>query len=133
MFEKRLQSQIQKIFGFKKTTFDAPGESQEQEGAFVVVETAKTRVKDAREIAQVSGRIHVFAASSKLPYGFFSKAIESADPADKAGLFFHSFEENKGKYRNIVERSVGFHYLFDSQYDPAIGKLESVNFQISES
>lgn len=133
MFEKKLKSQIEKIFGLKKVTFDSPSESQEQEGAFVQISSAKVRVKDGREIGQVSGVIHVFAPENKLPYGFFAKAIDAASAADKQGLFFHTFEENKGKYRNIVERSVGFQYLFDGQYDPAMGRIETVNIQILES
>lgn len=133
MFEKKLQEQVQKIFSLKKVTFDAPGESQEQEAAFIQIENAKTRVKDGREIAQVAGTIRVFAPSNKLPYGFFAKQIDKASAEDRRGFFFHSFEENKGKFRNIVERSVQFQYLFDSQYDPALGSIESVNFEISET
>lgn len=133
MFEKRLAAQLQKIFDLGKVTFDAPGESQEQEGAFVVISSAKTRVKDGHEIAHVAGVIHVFGASNKIPYGFFAKKIDAASAEDRKGLFFHDFEENKGKFRNIVERSVAFQYLFDGQYDPALGRIETVNLQISET
>lgn len=133
MFEKRLAEQIGKILDMGKVSFDAPSESQEQEGVFIQVSRARTRVKAARQIAHVVGVIRVFAASNKLPYGYFAKKIEDA-PADlKRGLFFYDFEENAGKYRNIVERSVSFQYLFDSQYDPAIGTISTVNLSISES
>lgn len=133
MFEKRLQKQIEKIFDLGKVTYDSPSESQEQEGVFIQVASSAVRVTGAKAIAKVEGTIRVFAASNKLPYGFFAKQIDSAKAEDKAGLFFHNFEENKGKYRNIVERSVAFVYLFDGQYDPAMGRIETVNIQILES
>lgn len=133
MFEKRLEEQIRKIFDFPKVTFDSPGESQEQEGVFIEIVKARTGAKPGRQIAHVVGVLHVFAASNKLPYGYFMKRIEAASAEDKRGFFFYNFEENKGKYRNIVERSVGFQYLFDSQYDPAVGRIQTVNTQISET
>jgi hypothetical protein len=133
MFEAKLKGQIERIFGIKKVTFDLPGESKEQEGVFIQVETAKTRVKDGKETAHVNGTIHIFAVDAKVPYGFFAKKIDAAESGDKAGLFFFNFEENKGTYRNIVERSVGFQYLFDGQYDPNLGSITSVNLNLSES
>jgi hypothetical protein len=39
MFEAKLKGQIERIFGIKKVTFDLPGESKEQEGVFIQVET----------------------------------------------------------------------------------------------
>lgn len=133
MFEKKLAEQVQKIFGISKVSFDTSGDSQEQEGIFIEISQARTRAKPSRQIAHVVGIIHVFAASNKLPYGFFAKAIEAAKPEDKRGFFFYNFEENKGTFRNIAQRSVGFQYLFDSQYDPAIGSIQTVNLQISET
>lgn len=133
MFEATLSAQLKKIFDFDKVTFDMPGESQEQEGVFIQVESSQTRVKDGRQTARVNGKIHVFAPSNKLPYGYFSKCIDAASAADKQGLFFYAFEENKGTYRNICERSLSFVYLFDSQFDPALGSITSVQFEIAES
>lgn len=133
MFEKTLVAQLKRIFEFDKVTFDQPSESQEQEAIFIDVKSAHSRVKDAREIAKVTGTLRVFAQLDKLPFGYFSKCIDKADPADKRGLFFFNFEENKGTYRNIVERSMEFLYLFDSQYDPALGTLTEVNLSFSES
>ncbi len=133
MFEKKLSLQLEKIFDLGKVSFDKPGDSHEQEGVFVEVARARTKVKDAREVAHITGKIHMFAASNKLPFGYIGKRIDAAEAADKDGLFFYEFEENKGMFRNIVERSVSFEYLFDSQYDPAIGRIDSVNFTLSET
>ncbi len=133
MFEKTLADQLKRIFDFDKVTYDTPGESQEQEGLFVAVETARTRVIDARQIAHVTGKLHVFAQAEKLPYGYFSKRLAAADPADTKGLYFYNFDENKGTHNNIAERTLSFVYLFDSQYDPAVGSITQINLSISES
>lgn len=133
MFEKKLAEQLKRIFAFDKITFDRPGESQEQEAVFIEIETARCRIKDKRQIAKVAGKIHVFASLDKLPYGYFIKRISEASLTDTQGLFFYDFEENKGTFRNITERSMSFLYLFDSQYDPAIGIINQVNLSIAES
>ncbi len=133
MFKSTLEGQLRRIFGLDKVTFDIPGESNEQEGLFVDVKKANVRIKDARQIADVKGVIHVFAVAEKLPYGYFTKAIAEARPEDTKNLFFFNFEENRGKFRNIVERSMEFLYFFDSQYDPAIGTITSVDLAIAEN
>ena len=133
MFEKTLQDQLKRIFGLSKVTYDIPGQSQEQEGVFIEVSTCRPRIKDARQIARVEGKVHVFASLEKLPYGFFAKRLDLAEPEDVRGLSFYNFEENKGTFRNIVERSLQFVYLFDSQYDPAIGTITEVDFSYAES
>jgi hypothetical protein len=133
VFEKSLALKFQKIFGLAKVTYDRPGESQEQEGLFISITEAKNRIIDAREIARVTGTLHVFANSDKLPYGYFSKAIAEASADDKRGLFFYDGEENIGTFRNICERKISFIFLYDSQYDPAIGELNAVNLTYSES
>ncbi len=133
MFEKNLETKLKRIFGLPKVTFDRPSESQEQEAVFIVIENAKCRVKDGRAIARVTGKLLVYAAIDQLPYGYFSKRIEDADPDDLAGLFFYEFEENRGMFRNLAERSVSFVYLFDEQYDPAVGTITSINFSLSEN
>ncbi len=133
MFKTQMANQLKRIFEFDKVTFAIPGESEEQEGLFINVENAQTCVKDARQIARVTGKIHVFAQLNKLPYGYFSKCLAEAELADKSGFFFYDFEENKGTFQNIVERTLSFVYLFDSQYDPAIGTLNEVNLSFAES
>lgn len=132
MFEATFASQLKRIFDMDKVTYDRPGESQEQEGIFVDVESCQARVIDKRQIARVTGKLIVFAQNNKLPYGYFMKCIDAARPADKRGLFVFELESNRGTYRNIAERSASFVYLFDSQYDPSIGTLEEVNFTESE-
>ncbi len=133
MFEATLEAQLKRIFRLEKVTFDTPGESQEQEGLFIAVEKCKTRIKDGREIALVQGTIHIFANASKLKYGYFSKALNEAQPADTKKLFFFNFEENRGTRGNICERSLDFLYFFDGQYDPNLGTIESVDISIAES
>jgi hypothetical protein len=133
VFEATLEAQLKRIFRVEKVTFDKPGDSEEQEGLFVDVHKAKTRLRDKRQIALVQGTIHIFAQASKLKYGFFSKALAEAQPADTRKLFFFNFEENKGTFGNIAERSLDFLYLFDSQHDPALDTIESVEINIAES
>lgn len=133
MFEKQLAAQLKRIFGLDKVTYDKSSESREQEAVFIEIEACRVRIKDKRQTARVTGKIVIFANADKMPYGYISKAIAAADPADTAGLFFSNFEENKGTYRNIAERSADFLFLFDSQFDPNIGTLNQVNLTITET
>ncbi len=133
MFEATLEAQLKRIFKLEKVTFDTPGESQEQEGLFVAVKTAKTRIRDGREIALVQGTLHIFANAEKLKYGYFSKSLDQARPADTKKLFFFNFEENLGTRGNICERSLDFLYFFDGQYDPALGSITSVDLSTAEN
>ncbi len=126
MFEAALSERLKRIFDLKKVTFDLPSDSREQECIFIEVESAKARLKDARQIARVSGKIRVFCNSDKLPYGYFSKKIHRAAAADTRDLFFFDFEENAGTIGNICERSMSFIYLFESQHDPNTGSIENV-------
>jgi hypothetical protein len=128
-----MSDQLKRIFRVERVTYDRPGDSQEQEGLFIDVQKAMTRLIDGRQIARVEGKIHIFVNSDKIRYGFFSKALAEADPADASSFFFHDFEENKGTFRNIAERALSFVYFFDSQFDPAIGTLTEINLEISES
>lgn len=132
MFERSLITSLEKIFKLGKVTFDRPGESQEQEGVFIEVIQAVCRKKDAKQTARVTGTLHFFANQDKMPFGYLTKCISEADPALTKPLVFLDFEESKGKFRNIVERSVGFQYFFDSQYDPAIGTVTSINLSYQE-
>jgi hypothetical protein len=133
VFKATLEAQLKRIFRLEKVTFDTPGESQEQEGLFVAVSKCKTKVKDGREIALVQGTIHIFSNADKLKYGFFSKALDQARPADTKKLFFFNFEENRGTFRNICERSLDFLYFFDGQFDPALGSITSVDLSLAEN
>ncbi len=133
MFEKALKDKLTRIFDLDKVTYDLPSTSQEQEACFIAVEKAPCKILDGRQMARVTGKLHVFASLDKLPYGYFTKKIAEADWADTKDLFFFDFEENRGTFRNITERSLGFVYLYDSQYDPNVGELTSVNLSIAES
>lgn len=133
MFESELLDKIKTIFDFKKVTYARPGDSQEQEGVFIDIKSARCKIVEKRQIAAVTGTIYVFGNSEKLPYGYFAKKISAADASLTKDLFFFDFEENKGIIQNIAERSVSFHFLFDSQYDPNIGTLNQVNLSYPEN
>jgi hypothetical protein len=132
VFETELRAKFQRIFGIRKMSFDRPGESQEQEGGFIEITNVRPNFREARQIAHVQGTLHVFANSDKMPFGYLAKRIEHADPADKRALFFQT-EENRGTFGNIVERSMSFVFLFDSQYDPALGTLNELNTTVVEN
>lgn len=131
--ESLLKSRLKSIFDFDKVTFDKPSESQEQEAVFVDVVKCESRIIDKREIHDVTAKVHAFANSEKLPLGYFSKCISNADPALKKEFFFYDFEESKGTYRNIVERSLSFRFLFDGQYDPNLGTLDELTLSYTEN
>jgi hypothetical protein len=128
MFEKSLQSSLKKIFDLDKVTYDSPSESLEQECIFIQVESSRNSIVDGRQIAKVTGKIKVYAQSEKLPYGYFSKKINGADPQLTYGFYFYDFEENKLGTNNLCERSISFVYFFDSQFDPDVGTLNELQF-----
>lgn len=132
MIETIMKERLERIFDIDKVTFDKPGESKEQKAVFVDVSKESVRVIDAREIAKVEGVIHVFAPSNELPFGFFAKKLAKAKLEDVKGFFFGP-EENVGVYRNVAERKFDFTFLFDSQYDPAIGTITSLTTTYAES
>ena len=124
MFEKELEGKFQRIFDFKKTSFREPSVDQEQEHLFIKIESAKNAVRDKKFVGIAKGKIHVFASSDKLPYGYFTKQLAKSKAADLQGLFFFDFEENSGTIDNIVERTCSFIYFFDIQYDPDLGLMD---------
>jgi hypothetical protein len=133
MFETELKQKLKRIFDLK-VTFDEPPvkldrsiPSREQECIFVRIDSAKSRIFDRRQTAKVMGKLIVFCNSDKLPYGYFSKKIAAANKSDLSSLFFYDIEENAGIFLNISERSMSFVFLFDSQYDPNIGTLNTVD------
>lgn len=126
-FETAMTSSLKRIFGIKKVTFDLPGETQEQECLFVQVTKAVPKIMDRLEHYRVEGAIRVFVNSDKMPYGFFSKAIDRAPKADKSQFYFFEQETNEGTYRNISERTISFVYFYDGQYNPEIGEMESID------
>lgn len=129
MFEKSLQDKLKKIFDMKKVSFNHVGQTHEQECIFIEVESCKSSIKDAIQIAQVRGKLRVFATNDKLPYGYFDKKLQAADAADTHDLFFYDLEENSGYYGNLVERSMSFVYFFSSQHNPNLGTITSIELE----
>lgn len=129
MFEKSLQSKLKKIFDMKKVTFDHVGQAHEQECIFIEVESCKSSIKDALQVALVKGKLRVFANNEKLPYGYFDKKLQAATSDDTKDLFFYDLEENSGYYGNLVERSMSFVYFFNSQYSPNLGSITSIDIE----
>lgn len=132
MFEKQLEEKFQKIFGVQKVTFDAPGESQEQGCLFIEIEDSRNTIKDGRELAKVTGNAVMFARAEQIPFGFFSKAIAQANPADTKDLFFFDFEVNTRRYRDKVQRGFSFVYFFGGQYDPETGSINEVTISVED-
>lgn len=129
MFEKTLLQSVKRIFDLNKVSFDLPSDSQEQEAAFIQIDKAISRINDKRQTSRVTGKILVFANADKLPYSYLTKKIAAADAELVAPFFFYDFEENAGKFLNIVERSLSFVFFFDSQYNPDVGTMTEVVFE----
>lgn len=130
MFEKALQETFERIFDFKKVSYQAPGESREQECLFVEVELCRPHVYDGGTRARVEGKASIYVEGDKLPFGYFQKCID-AHKADAKKIFFFNIEENARLYQNIVQRGFSFVYFFDSQYDPALGSITSINIEVN--
>lgn len=126
MFETALQEAFTKIFKVKKVTFDQPSDAREQECIFLEIETSSNAIKDGKAIAMVTGNGTMFGNNQKLPFAFFSKKIQQADPDLTKPFFFFDFENNTKQYQNIVQRSFSFIYFFNSQYDPETGTITSI-------
>lgn len=132
MFEKALAEKFKRIFDLKtsldlsKIKFSDVGYSGEQDCVFVEVTSSKNQIKTGREIAMITAVAKVFANADKLPFGYFSKRIAAAQPIDVNDIFFYNFEDNTNLFGPVVQRNFSFVYFFDSQYNPALGKIESV-------
>lgn len=124
--ETALLDRAERIFGLK-ATFNIPGDSREQECVFIQVERNNSTIKDKVETARVTGRMRIFANSEKLPFGYIAKRIAAADHADTKDFFFLEPDDNAGVFGNIVERSLGFVFLFKTQYNPERGEMQNVN------
>lgn len=133
MFEQALADTLKEIFEVKKTSFDMPGDAKEQDCLFIEIDDSNNVIKDGRALAKVSGKAYMNVVNSKLPFGFFSKAIKQADKTLTKDLFFYDIETNTIRYRDLVQRGFSFVYFFDSQYDPAIGTITSVDITVEES
>jgi hypothetical protein len=129
VFEEALAQKFKTIFDVSKVRYDLPGESQEQETLFVEVELSRNRIRDGEFIARVQGKASIFAPADKLPFGYFTRCIE-AHPDETKDLFFSDIEGNSRVFGNIVQRGFSFVYFFHSQYDPELGTLNSIEFEV---
>jgi hypothetical protein len=128
VFEAALEATFKAIFEVKKVTYNEISDSQEQGCIFIEVENSRNTIKDGRQRALVTGNALMFGPYEKMPFGFFSKKIAKADPALTKPFFFFDFETNTRRYGDIVQRGFGFVFLYDAQYDPAIGEISSLEF-----
>lgn len=133
MFEKELEKKLGKIFGLEKVTYDSPGESFEQGCLFIDIDSCKNTIKDGKAVAMVSGSAVLCGPAPKMPFGFFSKAINKAPLELTKDLFFFDVETNTQRARDIVQRGFSFVYFFRGQHDPAIGTINNVTISIEES
>ncbi len=134
MFEAALVAKFKKIFDLKvsmdlsQIKFSDKGYSGEQETLFIEVLSSLSRIKDAKQLARVMGKCTIFANADKLPFGYFAKQIELAG-GECADVFFHDLEGSVNVYGNLVQRSFNFVYFFNSQYNPEVGTMTSINIQ----
>ena len=134
MFKPELLDKLSKIFGFKKTTFSSPDDIvREQDVLFIDIESAQSRVTSTHAYSKVLGSLTVFSQMDRLPFGFFNKKIQQAEPFLTKDFLFFDIDLNPAsspaKLQNIAERRVRFVYLFSTQYDPAHGELTSLTFE----
>lgn len=129
MFEKSLKESLTQIFCTKQVSFDAPSESAEQDVLFVAIDNSKPTIKDGVQLARVQGKLHMYSKNDKLTYGFFAKKIHEAKPSWTKPFYFFDLEENSNRYRDLCERSAGFVFFFNSQYDPDLGTINSITIQ----
>ena len=128
MFEKTLADKLARIFRVKKVSYSAPGDASEQECLFIFVESCLGQAKQGQYIAKVMGTFGMFANADKMPFGYFDKKIQEADPSDTTDLFFYNTDRNERIYQNIVERRCSFVYFYRGDYNPDAGSLDSITF-----
>lgn len=136
MFRKELEARLHKIFGMKKSTFNAPSDAFEQDTLFIEIGNATNRVSQGKVYSRVTGQVVVFSQENKLTYGFFNKRIEQAGNALTKDLFFFDIDTNvessPARLQNITERRTSFMFLYSAQYDPNQGHITSLNLNIQE-
>lgn len=135
VLEDKLKQKFIDIFGVKNVSYDAPGDANEQECLFIEIEDPHFVIKNGRQKAMVQGRAYMNGTNEKLKFGFFAKAIKRASDKDydlTKDLFFSNIEANTVRFKNIVQRGFSFTYFFDSQYDPALGTITSVDISVEE-
>ncbi len=128
-----MAAKLEGIFGFKKTTYDAPSANNangtfEQDVLFIEINEANSRVtQSGKAYSKVLGSLVVFAQMEKMPFGYFNKKIQQADPSLTGKFFFFDIDLNPAsspaRIQNITERRLRFVYLYSGQYDPDHGEL----------
>jgi hypothetical protein len=135
VFRSELSHKLSQIFGFKKTTFDAPSVNStsgsfEQDVLFVEINECSSRITNGKSYARVSGSLIVFSQVEKIPFGFFSKKIQQAESNLTKNFFFYDIDLNPAnspaRIQNITERRIRFVYLYSAQYDPEHGSITSL-------
>lgn len=132
MFEKELEQKFQQIFGVKKVTFDAPSSMKEQDCIFIDIENADNFFEDKKCKSKITGNAFMISRNTKIPFGFFQKAIDKADADLTKDLFFYDLEVNTTRYRDLVQRGFSFIYFFSGQYDPDVGTINSADITVEE-
>lgn len=133
MFEAEMKEKLEKIFGFKKTTYDNPDEEAlEQECLFIRVDLARNNVKDTSIKSRVEGRLLVYGNSEKIPLTYFEQRIAAAPVDLTKDFFFSEITGNSGNYQNLAERSASFVYFYSGQYDPSKGTINEVTIACEE-
>lgn len=132
MFKKEIQEKLEKIFGFGKTTYNAPSDAFEQDTLFVVIDSSRSNAGQGNVNAKVEGTLTVFSKNDRFPYGFFNKRITKASPALTEKFFFYDIDVDvagsPARLIDISERRTKFVYWYSEQYDPNQGELTSVEF-----
>jgi hypothetical protein len=134
VFRKDLKARLDKIFGLKKSTYDAPGESFEQDTLFIQIDPgSRQRVTGGKAYAKVTGTLTVFSQADKLPYGFFHKSIHRAAKELTSPIFFFDVDtdiaNSPARVQNIHERQARFVFLWSGQYDPNQGELTELKVE----
>lgn len=117
-----------------KATYDQPSIGPtgtfEQETIFIQVDEPNIKTGQGTASGKVMGSFGVFAQVDKMPFGYFNRRIEKADPSLTHDLFFYDIDLNPAsspaRIQNISERRVRFVYLFKTQYDPDQGEITSI-------
>lgn len=133
MFRQELQEKLEKIFGFKKVTFEAYSDSFEQDTLFIEVQRPRTKTSEGKVYARVTGQLVVFSQDNKMPFGFMQKRIEKAKNELTKSFFFHDVDVNQenspARLQNISERRTNFVFFFTAQYDPKLGEITTLEME----
>jgi hypothetical protein len=134
LFREELKDKLKKVFGFKKTSFDAPNaEAFEQDTLFIEIENVQSRATQGTMYARVQGRVTTFSQQENLTYCYFAKRLTLADPALTKKFFFYDMDReilsSPAKLQNLSERRTAFVFLFEKQFDPTQPAIEGFDVE----